>query len=94
MSMMLLLNRKNGSHRFSGAKHALHGWVIILFAIVLTVVDIFAGLRRCVAYFRSGEKFNLSIFWQSVVLNKHMTLGGSDVEYAFLVGQEPEEYEV
>jgi hypothetical protein len=92
--MMPLLNQRSGSHRFSGAKHALHGWVIILLAIVLTVVDIFAGIRRCVAYFRSGEKFNLTIFWQTVVLNKRMTLEGSEVEYAFLVGQEPEEYEV
>ena len=78
---------------FPGNKHGSLGWVVLFFATMLTVIDICAGIRRCIAYLRSGDKFNLKTFWQTVFLNKRMTLDGIDAEYARLV-QEPEEYEV
>ncbi|KIL68162.1 hypothetical protein M378DRAFT_1063721 [Amanita muscaria Koide BX008] len=72
--------------------HGSLGWVVLFFAATLTAIDIFAGIHRCIAYLRSGDKFNLKTFWQTVVLNKRMALGGLDAEYTSLV-QEPEEYE-
>ncbi|KAF8631161.1 hypothetical protein AX15_002500 [Amanita polypyramis BW_CC] len=78
---------------YEGAKHGSHGWIILLIAVTLTVIDVFAGIRRCIAYFRSGEKFNLKTFWQIAILNKRVTLDSSEIEYTNFV-QEPEEYEI
>jgi hypothetical protein len=71
----------------------MHGWIILSIAVVLTVIDFFAGIRRCIAYFRSGEKFHFKTFWQTAILNKGVSLDGNDAEYTHL-SQEPEEYEV
>jgi hypothetical protein len=67
--------------------------MILLIAVSLTVIDFFAGIRRCFAYLRSGEKFHFKTFWKTVILNKGVTLDGNDAEYAHLA-QELEEYEV
>ncbi|KAF8640010.1 hypothetical protein AX17_001254 [Amanita inopinata Kibby_2008] len=78
---------------YEGAKHAPHGWLVLCLAVFLTVIDVFAGLRRCIAYFRSEEKLHLKTFWQAVVLNKDVDAKAVEAEYTNLVVQEPEEYE-
>ena len=92
-SFILFACKKQSADGFTGAKHGLHGWIALFIAVALTTIDVFAGICRCVTYFRSGEKFVLKTFWQNAILNKHVTLDGSEGEYANLV-QDPEEYEV
>ncbi|PFH52536.1 hypothetical protein AMATHDRAFT_74024 [Amanita thiersii Skay4041] len=74
------------------AKHGSHGWLILSFAVLLTIIDVFSAIRRCLAYFKNGEKFEIKRFWRVVVLNKEDGREGKEmeIEYTNLA----EEYEI
>lgn len=63
--------------------------------MVLTCVDLASIFRRIFAYIRGGERFALRTFWNVAVLGQEDTLlKGMAPEYAGLVTDEPEEYEL
>ncbi|GLB33664.1 putative protein of unknown function (Ytp1) [Lyophyllum shimeji] len=87
------LYRKLTPNMYEGAVHSKQGYIVLLLAISLSVIDILATLRRIVAYFRSGEKFSVKTFWKSAILGRDLDREGHGPEYTGLVVDEPEEYD-
>lgn len=78
-----------------GSVHGVQSYLVILVAVILTVVDLFSIIKRVVSFIRSGEKFALHTFWNVTILGGEQPwLKDSSAEYAGLVTEEPEEYEL
>lgn len=77
----------------TGSVHGKQGYLIMLLAITLSLIDVLSFFRRVIAFFRSGEKFTLKTFWRTVVLGRGGDGAGISAEYAGLIAEEPEEFE-
>lgn len=77
------------SHRTLGAVHSKQGYLIILMAVSLSVLDILAAIRRFGKFLRSSDR-SLRTFWRLVVRKEEEL--GTGPEYVGLVG-EPEGFE-
>lgn len=78
---------------YQGAAHGRHGYLVLLFAVLVSALDILAAIGRMVTYFRSQAKKSLVSFWETVILNKEVEHGHQDSEYLGLVVEEPEDFE-
>ncbi|KAL1739809.1 hypothetical protein HDZ31DRAFT_77340, partial [Schizophyllum fasciatum] len=65
-----MLYRKLTPNMYPGSSHTKHGYLVILLAMCLSVVDITNILRRIVASVRSGEKFTFKGFWFQTILGR------------------------
>ncbi|KAJ3790501.1 hypothetical protein GGU10DRAFT_282077 [Lentinula aff. detonsa] len=83
--------RKLTPNMYEGQVHGKQGYLWILFALALTTVDFLNIFRRIYIRFRSGQKFELRTFWDSVVLDKQDSLSGEGAEYTGLISEETEE---
>ena len=72
------------------AGHQSQGYVIILIAVSLSALDIFAAIRRFVTFLRSPDK-SFTNFWR-IVVKKEEVVPVSSSEYASLV-ENPDEYD-
>lgn len=63
-------------------------------AVLLSVIDILAAIRRCISFVRSDGPKSFKLFWNWVVLNKDIDRLGRGPEYTGLVLEEPEELEL
>lgn len=83
--------------RYEGQKHTSQSYFVLLLALLVTAIDLFAGFGRIASYARSiraGDKFSLKTFWRNVILAQDERPAGSQAEYANLVAEEPEEIEM
>ncbi|TFK76049.1 hypothetical protein BDN72DRAFT_891903 [Pluteus cervinus] len=55
---------------YQGSKHALHGYILLFFALVLSAFDLLALLGRLVTFIRCGERLSPKAFWVKVVLGR------------------------
>lgn len=86
-----MLYRKLTPDMYPGSSHTKHGYIVILLAMCLSIVDIMSILRRIVAFVRSHEKFTFKGFWFQTILGRDgAQLTGP--EYIGLTS-EPEEYD-
>ncbi|KAF8915894.1 hypothetical protein CPB85DRAFT_1217140 [Mucidula mucida] len=89
------LYRKLTPNMYEGSVHGTQSYLLLLVAIVLTCVDLLAIFRRILSFVRSGERLALKPFWNVAILGRDSAwLKGSSPEYAGLVTEEPEEYEL
>lgn len=70
--------------------HGKHGYMVLALAVLLSAIDILAGIRRFVSFVRSDETKSFRLFWNSVVLNKDINRLGTGTEYIGLVVEDPE----
>ncbi|KAF9483959.1 hypothetical protein BDN70DRAFT_873090 [Pholiota conissans] len=83
------LYKKLTPNMYEGAVHSKQGYLIILVAISLSALDIYAFLRRVITFFRSTDR-TPKAFWRYVV--KKETLLAAGPEYSGIVTDEPEEF--
>ncbi|KAJ3575156.1 hypothetical protein NP233_g1288 [Leucocoprinus birnbaumii] len=79
---------------YEGSVHGKHGYFVLALAVLLSAIDIFAGIRRFVSFVRSDEPRSLKLFWNWVVLNKDANHLRSGPEYMGLIVEEPEVLEM
>ena len=100
--LFILILYYSPRYRYENAKHAPHGYLVLFFAVVLTTIDVFAGITRTFRYalaIRRGDiSFSVKGFWKSVILKREDGLldngsKGYGHEYTGLVA-EPEELEM
>ena len=78
--------------------HCTYGYLVLVLAFTLSVVDAFSAATRLVSFIRSmerGGKFSIRSFWNYVILGKedaHVS-GASNAQYINLVADEPEDLE-
>lgn len=70
--------------------HSRQGYLILLFAVSLSAIDIFNLVRRLVTFFRSSEKFELYSFWHNTILGRDLLPQSTGPEYTGLTAAEPE----
>ncbi|KAG6911708.1 hypothetical protein DXG01_007958 [Tephrocybe rancida] len=87
------LYKKLTPNMYEGAVHTKHGYLTLLLALSLSVIDILAVLRRIAMFCRSGEKFSINGFWHNTILGHRTSPDSYAAEYAGLVVDEPEEFE-
>ncbi|KAL5530449.1 hypothetical protein ACEPAF_6707 [Sanghuangporus sanghuang] len=96
------LYRKLTPNMYENAKHAPQGYFVLFFAVVLTTIDVFAGITRAFRYALAVRRGDIPLsvkgFWKSVVLKREDDLMGNGFkryghEYTGLVA-EPEELEM
>lgn len=76
-----------------GSVHGKHGYFILFVALCLSAVDIMAGFTRLVSFIRADNK-SIRVFWRYVILNQSTDTHMQRPEYAGLIVQDPEEYEI
>lgn len=80
---------------FLGSVHGRQSYLILAITLILTCIDLLNVFRRVVLFFRGGNKFVLRSFWNAAILGKdEMVYGLPGPEYAGLVTEEPEQYEL
>ncbi|KIJ70236.1 hypothetical protein HYDPIDRAFT_77408 [Hydnomerulius pinastri MD-312] len=84
------LYRKLTPDMYEGSSHSTHGYFVLFVSLALSTVDIAAFFLRLYTFLRSGTKFSIKPFWQSVVLGREEVYG-SPAEYSGLVSDEPED---
>lgn len=76
-------------------KHGQQGYFLIIFALLLTAVDLLNMFRRVFLFLRTSPKFHLKTFWNSAILGKEEEIEAfGEAEYTGLVSEEPEETEL
>ncbi|KIY73747.1 hypothetical protein CYLTODRAFT_416776 [Cylindrobasidium torrendii FP15055 ss-10] len=90
------LYTKLSPHLYEGQAHSRQGYLTILVAASLTIVDLLSIIRRIFAFVRSRQKFQLRTFWNSTILGRDETWlkDLTPEEYVGLVSEEPEEIEL
>lgn len=92
----ILLAHHRAICRYEGQKHSSQSYFVLLLALIVTAIDLFAGFGRIASYVRAirgGDKFSLKTFWRNVILAQEEQPKGSQAEYTNLV-EEPEEIEM
>ncbi|KDQ29141.1 hypothetical protein PLEOSDRAFT_1112118 [Pleurotus ostreatus PC15] len=85
-----MLYRKMTPNMYEGAVHDRQGYLILLFAVSLSAIDILNLVRRLVTFFRSSEKFELYSFWHNTILGRDLLPQSTGPEYTGLTAAEPE----
>ncbi|TFY76364.1 hypothetical protein EWM64_g7648 [Hericium alpestre] len=81
---------------YEGQKHTSHSYFVLLLALIVSAVDLIAGVSRLINYVkavRAGEPISVRSFWRTVVLGQDEQPLGLGAEYANLVVDDPEELE-
>ncbi|KAF8897397.1 cytoplasmic protein [Infundibulicybe gibba] len=78
---------------YEGSSHGSHGYLILLFALLLSGVDVIHLFRRLVAFIKGDQERSLRSFWTAVVLGKDANEYGQGPEYSGLIAEEPEEFD-
>ena len=73
-----------------GSVHGTQSYLIILVALSLSAVDIFAAARRIITCLRSPNR-SPGAFWRYVIKKEHVL--GTSPEYSGIIADEPEEYD-
>lgn len=73
-----------------GSAHGTQSYLIILVALSLSALDIFAAARRIIAFLQSPDR-SPGAFWRYVI--KKEQLPGTSPEYSGIIADEPEEYD-
>ncbi|KAJ7095247.1 cytoplasmic protein [Mycena belliarum] len=85
--------RKLTPDMYPNASHARHGYLVLLIALGLTVVDTFAAILRVVAFMRGAKHYTLKGLWNALV-GREDAEAGSGPEYIGLVAvEEPDSIE-
>ncbi|KAL1708522.1 hypothetical protein EV121DRAFT_254228 [Schizophyllum commune] len=87
-----MLYRKLTPNMCVRSTHTTHGYLVILLAMCLSIVDITSILRRIVAFVRSGDKFTFKGFWFQTILGRDNSTQLAGPEYIGLTS-EPEEFD-
>ncbi|TCD66945.1 hypothetical protein EIP91_000723 [Steccherinum ochraceum] len=91
------LYNKLTPNMYEGNKHSILGYFVLLFALVISAVDVIALAGRLVGYIkaiRSGEEtFGVKAAWNIVVLDREQRAPANAAEYTNLVVEDPEEYD-
>ncbi|KAK7049654.1 hypothetical protein VNI00_005685 [Paramarasmius palmivorus] len=87
------LYRKLTPNMYEGAVHGKQGYLLLALAIALTTVDLLNVFRRIVSWIRSGDKFQVRPFWNTVIRGEEEVKGGIELEYTHLIAEDPEEIE-
>ncbi|KAJ2930209.1 hypothetical protein H1R20_g6871, partial [Candolleomyces eurysporus] len=88
-----MLYNKMTPNMYDGSVHGKHGYFVLVLALCLSAVDIVAGFTRLVSFIRSANK-SIKVFWQYVILNQSTDAHSQGPEYAGLIAEDPEEYEI
>ncbi|KAF8665579.1 hypothetical protein AX16_000037 [Volvariella volvacea WC 439] len=79
---------------YEGSRHGPQGYLVLLFAIILTALDALALFTRILYFVRSSKKFQWRAFWSTVVLNRDDTVQAKSSEYVELAtGLDEDEFE-
>ncbi|RDB22739.1 putative membrane protein C3B8.06 [Hypsizygus marmoreus] len=87
------LYRKLTPNMYEGSVHSSHGYMVMLLALSLSVIDMLGVIRRIISFWKSGDKFSLKAFWRSTILGRDPDRHSLGPEYTGLVVEEPEEFE-
>lgn len=81
--------------RYEGQKHSFHGYLILLAAATLSIMDIISIVGRIAAFVRDGGRKDIisKRFWRTAILGREDVPNDFITEYTGLIVEEPEEFE-